>query len=120
MNFPKLPGTVFPQNVMYTNSIENVCKSKEIILFSVPSVFVRNTAQKVKPYISDDQIIVDVAKGIESDTLMTLTEIIEDELSEHRIHLVVLSGPTHAEEVAMQLPTTIVSASKNQDIAKRV
>ncbi|OTO86617.1 hypothetical protein A5847_001006 [Enterococcus faecium] len=105
---------------MYTNSIENVCKSKEIILFSVPSVFVRNTAQKVKPYISDDQIIVDVAKGIESDTLMTLTEIIEDELSEHRIHLVVLSGPNHAEEVAMQLPTTIVSASKNQDIAKRV
>ncbi len=117
---PKLPGVIFPSNISYTDSLESVCQSKEIILFAVPSVFVRETARKIKLYIPNGQIIVDVAKGIEADTLMTLTEVIEEEISGIDTYRVVLSGPTHAEEVAMQLPTTIVSACKNKNIAERV
>lgn len=117
---PKLPGVVFPTNIRFTPSLKKVCTEKEIILFAVPSIFVRSTAKKIKEYICDGQIIVDVAKGMESETLMTLTEIIEEELSGIEVHLVALSGPTHAEEVARQLPTTIVSACKDIMIAERV
>lgn len=117
---PKLPSAIFPASIKYTSSVEDVCTKKEIILFAVPSIFVRSTARQIKPYVPTGQIIVDVAKGIEADTLMTLAEIIEEELSGVNVHLVALSGPTHAEEVAMQLPTTIVSACVDRDIAEKV
>lgn len=117
---PKLPGVFFPNNIKYTTSLEMLCKNKAIIVFAVPSIFVRNTAQKIKMYLSDNQIIVDVAKGIESDTLMTLSEVIDEELGEQKVRIVTLSGPTHAEEVAKRLPTTIVSACKDKMIAEEV
>ena len=89
-------------------------------MFAVPSVFVRQTARKCKPYIKDNQIIVDVAKGIEPDTLMTLTEVIDDEIKNPSVKYVALSGPTHAEEVSLDMPTTIVSACKDIETAKLV
>ena len=93
-----------------------------LLLFVVPSVFVRQTAAKAAPYIPDGQLIVDAAKGIESGTLMTLTGIIADELGKagKRGRLVALSGPTHAEEVANDLPTTIVAASPDENAAMKV
>ena len=97
---PKLPGVNFPETIRYTTDIEEACTDQNIIMFAVPSIFVRSTAEKAKPYIKDHQIIVDVAKGIEADTFMTLTEVIEDVLDNDTLHLVALSGPTHAEEVA--------------------
>ena len=117
---PKLPGVDFPETIRYTTDIEEACTNQNIIMFAVPSIFVRSTAEKAKPYIKDNQIIVDVAKGIEADTFMTLTEVIEDVLDNDTLHLVALSGPTHAEEVARGLPTAIVSACKNLDAAKYV
>jgi glycerol-3-phosphate dehydrogenase (NAD(P)+) len=72
------------------------------------------------PFIPDSQIIVDVAKGIEADTLLTMTGIIADELKNPTVKLVALSGPTHAEEVAKDLPTTIVSACEDQRVAELV
>jgi glycerol-3-phosphate dehydrogenase (NAD(P)+) len=100
--------------------MEEVCRDKEILLFAVPSPFVRATARKAAPYVKDGQIIVDVAKGIEADTLFTMTQIIADELKNESVKLVALSGPTHAEEVAKDLPTTIVSACEDMAAAQRV
>jgi glycerol-3-phosphate dehydrogenase (NAD(P)+) len=107
-----LPGMVIPDAIIFTGNLEEACRQKDIIVFAVPSVFVRNTAVQAKPYIPDNQLIVDVAKGIEPDTLLTMTGILQDVLQGHQ-RLVALSGPTHAEEVALDLLTTIVSASRD-------
>lgn len=117
---PKFPHTDLPAGIRYTYRIEDACRDKDIIMFAVSSVFVRQTAAKIKPFIKDDQIIVDVAKGIEPDTLMTLTEVIADELGNSGVRLVALSGPTHAEEVIRDMPTTIVSACEDMDTAAYV
>ena len=121
---PNLPGMTIPAEMKFTKSVEEVCTDKEILLFAVPSVFVRSTAAKARPFVPDGQIIVDVAKGIEKDTLFTMTEILADELGKEGgpkgVRLVALSGPTHAEEVAIDLPTTIVSASKDMEAAAYV
>jgi len=117
---PNLPEMVIPDAVAFTKDIRAVCDGKEILLFAVPSPFVRATARKAAPYVRDGQIIVDVAKGIEESTLMTMTQIIEDEIKNPKVALVALSGPTHAEEVAKDLPTTIVSASGDAQAALEV
>ena len=117
---PNLPGMVIPDEIVFTKEISDVCRDKEILLFAVPSPFVRATARKAAPYIADGQIVVDVAKGIEADTRLTMTGIIADELKNPKVKLVALSGPTHAEEVAKDLPTTIVSACEDMAAAERV
>ena len=117
---PNLPGMVIPEELQFTKDIARACCDQEIVLFAVPSPFVRATARKAAPYIQDDQIIVDVAKGIEAQTLFTMTQIIADELKNPAVRLVALSGPTHAEEVAKDLPTTIVSACEDLATAQRV
>ena len=119
-----LPGMTIPQELGFTKSIEEVCTGKDIVMFAVPSVFVRSTAAKARPYLPDGQILVDVAKGVEPDTLLTMTEVLADELGKaggpKNFRLVALSGPTHAEEVAIDLPTTIVSASPDAEAAQLV
>ncbi len=121
---PNLPGMVIPDAIRFTKEVRDVCAGKNILLFAVPSVFVRPTAKAAAPYIPEDQIIVDVAKGIEPDTLFTLTAVIGDELSKDghhdRVKLVALSGPTHAEEVSIDLPTTIVASCKDMKTAEYV
>ena len=117
---PNLPGMEIPEEIRFTKDMEEVCRDKEILLFAVPSLFVRATARKAAKYVKDNQIIVDVAKGIEADTLFTMTQIIADELKNPAVKLVALSGPTHAEEVAKDLPTTIVSACEDLAAAERV
>ena len=100
---PNLPDMIIPDTIVFTKSIEEVCVQKDIILFAVPSVFVRSTAEKARQYIPDGQIVVDVAKGIEADTLYTMSEVIRDEIQKDGLHhnakIVALSGPT-------QLPAT--------------
>ena len=117
---PNLPGMEIPEDIRYTKSIQAVCEGMDILLFAVPSPFVRATARKAAPYVTDGQVIVDVAKGIEADTLMTMTQIIAEEIKNPNVKLVALSGPTHAEEVARDLPTTIVSASEDPVAAELV
>ena len=118
---PNLPGMVIPDAIVFTSDVKEVCTDVDIMLFAVPSVFVRSTAAKAAPFVKDGQIIVDVAKGIEPDTLMTMTEVIRDEMKKvgghENLKLVALSGPTHAEEVAIDLPTTIVSACEDENAA---
>ena len=117
---PNLPGMEIPVALLFTKDMEEVCRDQDILLFAVPSPFVRATARKAAPYIKTGQIIVDVAKGIEADTLFTMTQIIADELKNPAVKLVALSGPTHAEEVAKDLPTTIVSACEDLKTAELV
>lgn len=116
---PNLPGMEIPEALQFTKEIATACQGMDIVLFAVPSPFVRATARKAAPYLSDGQVVVDVAKGIEADTLMTMSQIIESELTVP-VSLVALSGPTHAEEVAQDLPTTIVSASSDPAAAELV
>lgn len=112
----KLPGIDIPRSVVFTDDLEAL-KRCEYIIVAVPSVYVRSTVVKICPYISG-QIIISVAKGIEKDTLMTMTEVIENELG--KVNVVALSGPTHAEEVALEMPTTIVAAASDLSIANKV
>ncbi len=119
---PNLPGMVIPDEIVFTDKIEDACAGRNIILFAVPSVYVRDTAAKAAPYVNRDQIIIDVAKGIEASTLKTMTQVIKDEFSKAGVNppLVALSGPTHAEEVALDMPSTIVAASKDLKVAGAV
>ena len=121
---PNLPGMKLPGTMHYTADIAELCKDKDLLLFAVPSVFVRSTAKKAAPHVVDGQLIVDVAKGMEEKTLKTMSEVIEDELSRLPGHehcrVVALSGPTHAEEVARDLPTVIVAASADESAARTV
>ena len=117
---PNLPGMEIPEGIVFTKEIAQVCQGKEILLFAVPSPFVRSTAQKAAAFVTDGQIIVDVAKGIEADTLYTMTRIIGEEIKNPEVKLVALSGPTHAEEVAKDMPTTIVSACEDREAGRKV
>ena len=121
---PNLPGLTISQEIVFTSDIAQACADKDVLLFAVPSVFVRQTAALAAPHIPDGQIIVDAAKGIEPDTLLTMTEVIRDEVCRDGKHdgvkLVALSGPTHAEEVALDMPTSIVSACADMDVAEEV
>ena len=117
---PNLPGVELPDQLRYTKDISDACTGMDILVFATPSVYIRSTAEKAAPYIADGQIIVDVAKGIEAETLYTMTEIIADEIQNPTVRLVALSGPTHAEEVVKDLPTAIISASDDVAAAETV
>ena len=117
---PRLPEMELPDGILYTTDMETACRDKEMLVLAVPSVFVRETAAKMRPFLRDGQIVVDVAKGIEESTLLTMSGIIEEELSGLDVKVVALSGPTHAEEVARDLPTAIVSACEDENVARYV
>ena len=95
----KLPGVRLPDALEITGDLEKTLVGKDILIMAVPSVAVRQTARMIKPYIRYGQLIVNVSKGIEEGTLMTLTDIIEEEIPESVP--CVLSGPSHAD---FQLP----------------
>lgn len=121
---PNLPGMVIPSDVRFTKNIADACRGNDILIFAVPSVYVRSTVRCAAEFIGRDQIIADVAKGLEKSTHYTLSEVIRDELCRYDSTLdnriVVLSGPTHAEDVSKDLPTTIVSSCEDMDAAETV
>ncbi len=110
-----LENMVIPDNMSFTKDIKKVCRAKDILLFAVPSVFVRSTSRLACPFVKKGQIIVDVAKGVEPDSLLFMSQVISSEIPQAKV--VALSGPTHAEEVARDFPTTIVSASEHKKAA---
>lgn len=114
----KLPGVILPSTVEYTTDTELAVKEKDMIVMAVPSPFVRETAKRISKFIPKEQVIVNVAKGIEESTLMRLSEVIDDEIPDSNV--AVLSGPSHAEEVGKNMPTTVVVGSKDKDLAKFV
>ncbi len=113
-----LPGVLFPDNLQCTMDL-SLAKNAEIVVMAVPSFAVRATARKLSEFISDNQIIVNVAKGIEKETSKRLSEIIEEEISAN-CDIVVLSGPSHAEEVGRGVPTAIIATSRSKKAAEIV
>ena len=111
----KLPGIKLPDRVIISDDLESTCKDNDLIVFAVASPYVRRTAHIAKPYISKSQIIVNVGKGIEENTLDTLTDILKEELPDADI--AVLSGPSHAEEVSREIPTTCVVGADSKETA---
>ncbi len=117
-NIKYLPGIMIPKNIKAVHDIEEAIDGKTIIVSAIPTQAVRENLQKMKQYITKDQIIVNVSKGIEVGTLNRISEIVEQELPENEY--AILSGPSHAEEVARDMPTTVVVASCKKVIAERV
>lgn len=111
-----LPGVKIPESIKLTADASFATSDKDVLVMAVASPYVRKTAHHLKDYIKDGQIIVNVAKGIEEDTLMTLTAVIEDEIP--CANVTVLSGPSHAEEVGRGLPTTCVVGAKDRETAE--
>lgn len=114
----KLPGVKLPDSITFTTDIEETIKNNDILVLAVPSVFTRSTAVKMAPFVKEGQIIVCVAKGIEENTLMTISDVVESEIP--CADVAVMCGPSHAEEVGRLLPTTVVAGARTQKTAEIV
>lgn len=119
-----LPGVPLPPWINYTTDIREASEKAEIIIFVTPSEFIRQTAAKAAPYIENGTVIINASKGLERGTQRTMTEVISDELSRVApalsVTVTALSGPTHAEEVAVGLPTSIVAAAEDEATALKI
>lgn len=115
---PALPGIRLPDGLRYTASLKEAAASAEGIIFAVASVYTRSTAARLCSFWRPDQLIVCASKGIENETLKMQAEQVEEELPSGTVSC--LSGPSHAEEVAKQLPTTCVAAAQDEQTAERV
>ena len=112
----KLPGVILPREMKFTTDLRKAVEDKDLLVLAVPSPFVRSTAKALSPLIRENQIIVNVAKGIEEESLLTMSEVISQEIPTAQV--VVLSGPSHAEEVGRGIPTTIVIGAKEKRMAE--
>ena len=115
---PNLPEAEIPKEIQMTVDLKEAMEDKDLLVMAVPSVFVRETAKKMRPLCKDSQRIVDVAKGIEEKTLDTMSMILKEELP--MAEVAVLSGPSHAEEVSRGLPTTCVAGSHKKAVAEYI
>ena len=111
-----LPGVKLPEDTVFTMDEREAAQGKDLLVMAVASSYTRKTAGRFAPYVADAQKIVNVAKGIETGTLMTLSEIIAQEIPQADV--AVMSGPSHAEEVGRGLPTTIVVGAASKSTAE--
>ena len=112
----KLPGVKLQEDIQVTTDLEAAMKDKDVLVLAVPSPFTRSTSRMMKPFATEGQLIVNVAKGVEETTLLTLSEIVEEEIPQAQV--AVLSGPSHAEEVGKGLPTTCVVGARSRETAE--
>ena len=110
-----LPGAVIPESMKFTKDVEEATKDADLIVMAVASIFTRRTSRLVSPYIKEGQVIVNIGKGIEEDTLNVLTEQISQEIPQAEV--CVLSGPSHAEEVSRGIPTSVVIGAQKKATA---
>jgi len=115
-----IPNLVFPENVAFTDDTSMAISSSSIVVLALPSQSIRKLLTDNREYFGQDKLIVNLSKGIEIDTLMTVSEVIQDVLSNSYQGIVTLSGPSHAEEVIQKHPTTLVAASSDFDSAQKV
>jgi glycerol-3-phosphate dehydrogenase (NAD(P)+) len=116
-----LPNTTFPNSVRVTGSLDEAAATAQVWVFATPAQAMRAVAEQVSSHVSDDTVAVSVAKGIENHSLLTTTGVLEqtlDDLAEGATG--VLYGPSHAEEVAVGVPTAVVAASTREDIARLI
>lgn len=114
----KLPGVKLPDKISYTTNLSEAVTGKSVIVLAVPSVFTRSTAEQMAEFVTEGQIIVCVAKGIEEQTLMTLSEVVEQVIP--KADVAVMCGPSHAEEVGTGLPTTVVAGARHKETAEKL
>ena len=114
----KLPGVILPDDIMFTTDLKEAIEGKDMLVLAVPSPFTRSTAKAMSPFVAEGQLIVSVAKGIEENTLMTLSEIIMEEIPQCEV--AGLCGPSHAEEVGKEIPTSLVAGAKKRATAELV
>lgn len=112
-----LPGVKIDESIEFVTDISAIAGS-EFVFFAIPSAFVRKIARLSSPYISKETIVVNVGKGLEGGSLKRLSAVLGEELRDSPI--VILSGPSHAEEVALDMPTTVVAACERREYAERV
>ena len=115
---PNLPEMVIPDEVVITSDPSAVLTAADFVIVAVPSIFIRETIRSFVPYIHSSPVWINASKGIEKDTSMILTDVIREELEKGGVtdaRITAISGPTHAEEVAMDLPTLIVAAGSEED-----
>lgn len=117
-NIKYLPNITIPYNVKGFTNLQEAARDSEFIVLAVPSHAIRNLCRQINSIVKRNQIIISIAKGIEEDTLKRLSEVIEEELPNNSI--VILSGPSHAEEVAADIPTAVVATSKDMKSAEKV
>ncbi|MEJ8554984.1 NAD(P)H-dependent glycerol-3-phosphate dehydrogenase [Tepidibacter sp. Z1-5] len=117
-NIKYLPGVIMPNNIKMTIDLKDAVEEAKIIVLGVASQGVRGLLKSIKDYVKDDQIIVNVAKGFEKNTNLRISEVVKEELPNN--HYVILSGPSHAEEVSKDMPTTVVVASEDMKIAEYI
>ncbi|NLK63051.1 MAG: NAD(P)H-dependent glycerol-3-phosphate dehydrogenase [Fusobacteria bacterium] len=116
-----LPGVIFPEKLKITNEINGLLKDVSFLVLAIPSQHLRSIVEKIANQVHENLIIVNTGKGIEISSLKRLSEVIKDELyGKFHKNIVALSGPTHAEEVGGKIPSAIVAAAYEKDIAKRV
>ncbi len=113
----KLPGVKIPEEIAFTSDISCV-SGADMVVIGVPSIFVRKVVKQAAPYISPEMIIVNTSKGLEDETYLRMSQVIREEIKDSPI--VVLSGPSHAEEVGRKIPTTISAASEDEKAAAKV
>ena len=114
----KLPGVKLSENIKFTTNLQEAIQGMDMMVLAVPSPYIRSTSKSMAPYVAEGQLNVNVAKGIEEITLMTLPEIIQEEIPQAKV--AVLSGPSHAEEVGIGLPTTVVAGAKSRKVAEYI
>ena len=117
-NTKYLPGIIIPSNVKITNDIEKAVEDKDVLVLAVPSHSIREILKQIEDSVTSGQIIVNVAKGLEPKTLLRISEVTKQEIPDCKF--AVLTGPSHAEEVAKDIPTTAVVASKEKEVAEYV
>jgi len=115
-----LPGINIPDTIQFTNDLQESINPAEAIIVAIPSHAVRSVVQSIDLSDKEDLVWVNVAKGIENETLLRISEVIEQVGQVSAQNIAVLFGPSHAEEVSREIPTAIVSASKNQETATLV
>lgn len=112
----KLPGVKLDESMQFTTDLGAAIKGMDMLVLAVPSIFTRSTSKAMAPFVEDGQIIACVGKGIEDETFMTITDIVEEEIPQADV--CVLCGPSHAEEVGRGLPTTVVAGAKSRKSAE--
>ena len=113
-----LPDVMFPEMLTVADSMKEAIAEADVVMFSTPAQGFRGVLEQALPYLTQDMVLVNVAKGIEQKSLKRLSEIAEDLIP--GVKYVVLSGPSHAEEVGRLMPTTIVAAAENLELAEYV
>lgn len=119
-NLNYLPGVILPQNINFISDLRIAVQNMECIVLAIPTHGIREVLQDLSQFLDSSAILVNTAKGIEPDTLMRLSQVFDDELPGINERFCVLSGPSHAEEVSRDMPTTVVAAATNREVAEKV